>query len=67
VSDASGNTTPLFNVGDVSACGTDPGWYYLLNAAGAPTQIKVCPSTCAGFMTEGVRAELEIGCATRIR
>lgn len=67
VSDASGTTTPLLNVGDVSACGTDPGWYYLLDTAGVPTQIKVCPSTCAGFMTEGVRAELEIGCATRIR
>lgn len=67
VGDASGNTTALFNVGDASACGNDPGWYYLRNAAGAPTQIKVCPSTCAGFMTDGVQAELEIGCATRIR
>lgn len=67
VGDASGNTTALLNVGDVAACGNDPGWYYLRNAAGTPTQIKVCPSTCAGFMTEGVLAELEIGCATRIR
>jgi len=37
------------------------------DAAGIPSQISVCPSTCATFMGEGVRADLQIGCATRIR
>lgn len=67
VSEASGAVTDLLNVGDASACGGDQGWYYVRNATGIPTQITVCPSTCAGFMADGIRAELEIGCATRIR
>jgi hypothetical protein len=67
VSDALGNASELLNVGDASACGDGPGWYYVRSADGTPTQINVCPSTCAGFSTEGISAELEIGCATRIR
>lgn len=68
VTDALGSSTELFNVGDRSACGDDEqGWYYERDAAGTPTQITVCPSTCATFMDEGVRADLQIGCATRIR
>ena len=68
VTDAKGNTADLFNVGDVSACGDDAqGWYYVRDAVGNPTQISVCPSTCGTFMGEGVRADLQIGCATRIR
>jgi hypothetical protein len=67
VSDAAGRVSDLANVGDASACGNDPGWYYTRNSDGTPTQIETCPSTCAGFMTAGVSAELEIGCATRIR
>lgn len=67
VSDPSGSVTDLSNVGDSSACGNEQGWYYLRNADGTPTQIQVCPSTCAGFTTAGVSAELQVGCATRIR
>jgi hypothetical protein len=68
MTDASGTSTELFNVGDVSACGADaPGWYYVRDASGTPYQINVCPGTCAAFMGEGVRADLQIGCATRIR
>lgn len=68
VTDASGATRGLFNVGDVSACGGDDrGWYYVRDSAGNPIQINVCPGTCATFMGEGVRADLQIGCATRIR
>jgi hypothetical protein len=61
-------STPLVNVGDASACGTDEqGWFYDRDAAGSPTQITVCPSTCQRFMVGGVTANLQIGCATRIR
>lgn len=68
VTDAGGASSALFNVGDASACGDDEqGWYYERDGAGTPTQITVCPSTCATFMGEGVRADLQIGCATRIR
>lgn len=68
VTDPSGSSVALFNVGDASACGDDDqGWYYVRDAAGTPTQITVCPGTCATFMGEGVRADLQIGCATRIR
>jgi hypothetical protein len=68
MTDAVGNSTALFNVGDISACGADDqGWYYVRDAAGVPSQINVCPVTCAAFMGEGIRADLQIGCATRIR
>jgi hypothetical protein len=68
VTDANGSSTGLVNVGDVTACGSDDGWYYVRDAAGTPLQITVCPSTCSRFrQEEGVRADLQIGCATRIR
>jgi hypothetical protein len=67
VTDAAGASTGLLNVGDASACGSDDGWYYVRDAAGTPTQISVCPNTCTTFTEEGVRADLQVGCATRIR
>lgn len=68
MTDAAGTSTALFNVGDVSACGADDqGWYYVRDVSGTPIQINVCPGTCSAFMGEGVRADLQIGCATRIR
>jgi hypothetical protein len=67
VNDGNGASTNLSNVGDSSACGQDQGWYYVRDPDGTPTQIEVCPSTCAGFSKVGVTADLEVGCATRIR
>jgi hypothetical protein len=67
VNDPAAGVAEVSNVGDSSACGDDQGWYYVRDAAGTPTQIEVCPSTCARFMTAGISAELEVGCATRIR
>lgn len=68
ISDAAGAVEELANVGDVSACGSDQGWYYVRSAEGTPTQIRVCPNTCSRLTTtSGVSAELEVGCATRIR
>jgi len=68
VTDALGAQKQLFNVGDVSACGSDDqGWYYVRDAEGNPQQINVCPGTCGTFMAGGVRADLQIGCATLIR
>ena len=57
----------LLNVGDESACAGEDGWFYQRDAAGTPKQIRVCPSTCQRFATGGVTANLQIGCATRIR
>jgi hypothetical protein len=66
--DTAGVTTQLVNVGNVSACGTDQqGWFYETDANGVRRQITVCPSTCRQFVTGTVRANLQIGCATRIR
>jgi hypothetical protein len=66
--DTAGATTQLFNVGNVDACGEDQqGWYYETDANGVRRQITVCPSTCRQFVTGSVRANLQIGCATRIR
>ena len=63
-----GTSRALFNVGDVSACGEDQqGWYYVRDPDGNPYQINVCPDTCLSFGGEGMRATLQIGCATRIR
>jgi hypothetical protein len=67
MTDAGGAVTGLLNVGDASACGNDDGWFYVRDAAGTPVQITVCPSTCDTFTEEGVRADLQVGCATRIR
>jgi hypothetical protein len=68
MTDGSGVTTELFNVGDASACGTDSlGWYYVRDPLGVPLQINVCPETCSQFMQTNVRADLQVGCATRIR
>jgi hypothetical protein len=68
ISDPAGSLEALANVGDVSACGGDQGWYYVRNDNGTPTQIQVCPSTCTRLTTtSGISAELEVGCATRIR
>jgi hypothetical protein len=67
VSDAQGKSNELLNVGDASSCGSDQGWYYLRDSDGNPTQISVCPSTCDTFKAGGVQANLQIGCATRIR
>jgi hypothetical protein len=67
VNDPKNGSLDLSNVGDVSACGQDQGWYYIRGANGTPTQIQVCPSTCARFSTAGVTADLQVGCATRIR
>jgi len=68
MTDAAGGATQLVNVGDVAACGAgEHGWYYLRDSSGTPYQINVCPTTCGAFTQEGVRADLQIGCATRIR
>lgn len=68
VTDAAGNTTDLFSVGDVSACGdSGQGWYYVRDAAGVPRQINVCPGTCATFADDGISVNLQIGCDTRIQ
>jgi hypothetical protein len=56
------------SVGDASACGSNGrGWYYVRDTSGTPFQINVCPSTCADFMGEGIRVDLQIGCETRIQ
>jgi len=67
--DGSGTATQLLNVGNAAACGTDQqGWFYEnAGAAGSARQITVCPSTCRQFIAGSASANLQIGCATRIR
>lgn len=66
--DSAGAATQLFNVGSAAACGSDQqGWFYETDANGRRRQITVCPSTCRQFVSGSVRANLQIGCATRIR
>lgn len=68
VTDAGGTQTPLFNVNDAAGCGSDGnGWYYVRDAAGNPTQIRVCPGACGVLQSGAATAELQIGCATLIR
>jgi len=44
--DEAGNSQDLINVGDASACGSEPGWHYLRNELGVPVQLSVCPASC---------------------
>ncbi|MEO8182128.1 MAG: hypothetical protein ABI895_25105 [Deltaproteobacteria bacterium] len=67
ISDKTGATRELLNVGDGSACGAADGWYYLKDGAGIPVQLSVCPAVCAELSSGRLSAELQIGCATRIR
>ena len=67
VTDTAGISTELVNVGDGSACSNDAGWYYVRDPAGVPVQLSVCPTTCETLRREQARADLQIGCATRIR
>jgi hypothetical protein len=68
VTDASGVKARLFNVGDAPGCGADQsGWYYVRDASGAPTQIRVCPGACDALQSGATTAELQVGCATLIR
>ncbi len=68
VTDPSGAQTELFRVNDADSCSGDArGWYYVRDAAGTPTQLSVCPSVCETLQLAGARADLQVGCATRIR
>jgi hypothetical protein len=67
VTDAAGLTTELLSVGDRAACGSEDGWYYVRDAGGVPLQLSVCPATCRRLERERARADLQIGCVTRIR
>jgi hypothetical protein len=68
VIDGTGNSTQLLNVSSAAACGADgQGWFYEATSTASTRQITVCPSTCKQFIAGSVRANLQIGCATRIR
>jgi hypothetical protein len=67
VTDAAGSTQDLLSVADPSACGSGDGWYYVRDAAGQPSQLRVCPATCQQLESERARVDLQIGCVTRIR
>ncbi len=66
---SSGGNTSLLYVGDASKCDpTNGGWYYDIDpAAGTPTKIAVCPSTCTAFKGQtGAQVDILIGCKTNI-
>lgn len=54
---------PVPNVISQSECSARGGWYYDNDAA--PTEVLLCPTTCAAVTTSfGMAVELEFGCAT---
>jgi hypothetical protein len=67
VTDKAGTSRELLNVGDGSACGMQAGWHYVTDATGLPIQLRVCPAACEELESGRVKAELQIGCVTRIR
>jgi hypothetical protein len=68
VLDGAGTTTQLLNVSNAAGCGADQdGWFYESAGKGGARQLTVCPSTCRKFISGSVSANLQIGCATRIR
>ncbi|HEY0714736.1 MAG TPA: hypothetical protein VGF45_18790, partial [Polyangia bacterium] len=63
-----GAAAELPYVKSMTACDpTRGGWYYDVDpAAGKPTRVLVCPSTCQQFKKDGsAKVELVFGCATR--
>jgi hypothetical protein len=59
-----GTETVIPKVGDPGACGAF-GWYY--NDETMPTQIYVCPDTCATLQADtGGRVNISFGCTTII-
>lgn len=68
VTDPSGARAQLFRVNGMDGCaGDDRGWYYVQDSGGTPTQISVCPGVCETLQLTGAKADLQVGCATRIR
>jgi hypothetical protein len=67
ITDQAGAARELLNVSDGSGCGAEAGWYYVRDSTGSPAQISVCPASCDELRSGRVSAELQIGCATRIR
>jgi hypothetical protein len=65
--DVTGNARALPNVGDAAACEDQPGWYYVRDDSGMPVQLSVCPASCEELSSGRASAELQVGCATRIR
>jgi hypothetical protein len=60
-----GTATTIGHTGSSSACSSG-GWYYDVDpAAGTPTQIIACPSTCTQFNTDtSGHVDIVLGCAT---
>jgi hypothetical protein len=61
-----GNDVPIYNVpGGLNACGANGGWYY--DDPQNPTQILVCPSTCATLQNDPAGAvDVVFGCDTEV-
>lgn len=54
----------LGQVSDAAACGAAGGWYY--NTPAAPTQITLCPTTCATIQADPTaKIDIILGCQTQ--
>jgi hypothetical protein len=63
-----GAVTALSSVSTREGCVATPsGWYYERDDSGTPVRIEMCPQTCEQLQVSNSRAELQIGCATRLR
>jgi len=59
ITNTAGMSTLLNNVGSLAQCGT--GWYY--DNPAAPTQIKLCPTTCTSVLNDsGTKVGVDLGC-----
>jgi hypothetical protein len=58
-----GTGSPIGKVGSAAECGPNGGWYY--DNDQAPTQVKVCDSTCQSIQSDPNGAiEVQFGCDT---
>ncbi|MBK7579895.1 MAG: hypothetical protein IPI67_06775 [Myxococcales bacterium] len=58
-----GTGSPIGKVGSAAECGPNGGWYY--DNDQAPTQVKVCDSTCQSIQSDpNGQIEVQFGCDT---
>lgn len=64
--DGGSGPTDLLSWPDAAGCGAEGGWYYDVDpAAGTPTRIVACPTTCTAFEnTDMGSVQIKLGCKT---
>ncbi len=55
----------VFNVGDVTGCDAEGGWYY--DDPTNPQMIELCPATCDEVQLGNLSVEILVGCDTIVK